>query len=257
MKDRAQDLIKQAARSFDAELHTQDYSKTHADLNQLNRLISFLPTADHQVILDLATGAGYVAMELAKRNPFTRVIGLDIAEEAIAKNIQLAEQQRLLNIRFQVFNGLTLPFEKNSFTAIFCRYALHHFPLPQTTLAEIVRTLKKPGLVIIADAVKCSADESDFINKFQVLKNDGHVKFYPTTELVRMFEQHGLILQNSFESSLSFKRESNDEYRRLIDDTSAQTLKAYNLSTTPGHIGLTLPIFNGLFVQHTAQDVDG
>lgn len=255
--DKAKDLIKQAARSFDAELHTQAYRTTHADIDQLNRLISYLPGKDNQVILDLATGAGYVAMELAKRNPSARIIGLDIAERTIAKNIELAERQGLSNILFNVFNGLTLPFQQSFFTAVFCRYALHHFPKLETTLSEVSRTLHKKGKVIIADAVKCDADDSDFINKFQILKNDGHVKMYTAAELVSLFQQLGFALRDSFESSLSFARASNDKYARLADETSEYTLKTYDLSIANGQIRLTVPIFNGVFVKHTPQRVYG
>lgn len=252
MKPRPKDVIKQAACAFDAELHTRAYSTTHADSAQLDRLLSFLPTKDNQVLLDLATGAGYVAMELARRYPQASVVGLDIAEGAIAKNIELAEQMKLRNIRFSVFDGITLPFEANRFSAVFCRYGLHHFPLLHTTLAEIDRTLQKTGKVIIADAVKSGSDDSDFINKFQHLKRDGHVRMYAKGELVRIFKRYGLLLEEVFESSLTFTRASTDEYEQLISTTCTPALAAYDLSTANGFIQLTLPIFNGVFVRQSA-----
>ena len=252
VKDSVKEVIQQAARSFDAELHTQTYATTHADSDQLNHLLTFLPSRDDQVILDLATGAGYVAMEIAKRNPGWRIVGLDIASGAIKKNIELAKQQGLVNVDYQVFDGVTLPFEENFFSTVFCRYALHHFPLPHTTLAEVGRVLDKSGKFIVADAVRCRNDASDFINKFQVLKNDGHVRMYATDELTKMFTQHGLMLERSFESSLSFDRASNQEYAELIADTSDEIKKAYHLSIVDGRIRLTLPIFNAVFGKHTA-----
>ena len=248
MKDRARDLIEQAARSFDAELHTEAYAVTHADLDQLNHLLTFLPDTGDQVILDLATGAGYVAMEVAKRYPRCRVIGLDIAPGAIKKNIEITEQQKLINIDYRVFDGVSLPFEDNCFSVVFCRYALHHFPLPHITLAEVARVLDKPGKFIVADAVRSSIDATDFINKFQELKNDGHVRMYTPDELKKMLAQHGFNLERSFGSSLSFDRASSKEYAELIDNTPEETRKSYNLSIYEGQISLTLPIFNAVFV---------
>lgn len=251
MKDNPRDLINQSARAFDAELHTRAYSTTHADDDQLDRLISFMPTVDKPVILDLATGAGYVAMTLARQNPKADVTGLDIAPQAIAKNIELARRQGLSNLRFQLFDGMNLPFDADRFSTVFCRYALHHFPRPHTMLSEIIRTLRTPSEAIIADAVKRDDDECDFINEFQALKRDGHVRMYTSAELVDMFTQHQMILVDSFESSLSFSRPCSDEYARLIDHAPAHILDAYCLSVSSGEMQMTLPIFNGVFVQGT------
>ena len=253
MQRRAWDLVRQAARAFDAELHTQAYSATHADWVQLNRLLSYLPPLTERAVLDLATGAGYVALEVARQNPGASVIGLDIAPGAIARNVKLSEQQGLSNLRFLVFNGATLPFTTGCFSAVFCRYALHHFPLPRLALTEIVRTLHNAGKVIVADAIKARDDTSDFINKFQRLKKDGHVRMYAKAELLQMFRGRGLRLEDSFESSLTFNRAYTGEYGRLIAATPTPILKAYHLSVTDDLIQLTLPIFNGVFVKHRGR----
>ena len=46
--------IEEAARSFDAELHTKAFAETHSDAAQLAWMLSALPPVRGHVILDLS-----------------------------------------------------------------------------------------------------------------------------------------------------------------------------------------------------------
>ena len=244
-------LIAQAERAFDVELHTEAYRKTHSDLAQLNRLFSFLPKLDEQVVLDLGTGAGYVAMELAQRYASAEVVGLDIAKQAIRKNIETASDQGISNIQFYTYDGINLPFKSDFFDAVFCRYAFHHFPVPIKTLKEIRRVLRSSGKFVFSDAIRSDIDGTDFINRFQDLKDDGHVNMATIGELLKTFEQSGFMLKDSFQSSISFDRACTKANRKLVNTTPKQTLRAYDLSVQGDNIRLRLDIFNGLFEPET------
>ena len=172
---------------------------------------------------------------------------MDVADGAILKDIEFASDQGLLNIHFQTFDGVTLPFDDHLFDAIFCRYAFHHLPLPSTTLKEIHRTLQKSGKFIFSDAVRSKVDTTDFINKFQDLKQDGHVRMATIGDLLKILRQHEFVLKDSFLSSISFDRDYNRSYGKLIDATDEKTLQAYGLSLEKNLIRLSLEIFNGLF----------
>jgi ubiquinone/menaquinone biosynthesis C-methylase UbiE len=157
--------IAEAARSFDAELFTKDYVETTSDSAQLVRLLSFLSPRRDQVILDLGTGNGYVAMAIASAHPRCRVIGVDIAAQAIARDIEQARTQGLANADFQRYEGVSLPFAHDQFDAAICRYAFHHLPQPETTLDELGRTVRSGGRLVLADAIRDNADDVDFINR--------------------------------------------------------------------------------------------
>ncbi|MDJ0956776.1 MAG: methyltransferase domain-containing protein [Arenicellales bacterium] len=247
-KKQVKELIAQAARAFDAELHTDAYRVTHADQIQLSRLLSYVPKGHNQVFLDIGTGAGYVAMALAKQYTSSKVIGVDVAEKAIRRDTEVASDQGLSNLQFQTFDGITLPFADGLFDGVFCRYAFHHLPLPLTTLSEIHRTLREPGKFVFSDAVRSEVDSVDFINKFQSLKNDGHVRMATTNDLLQVFEQHGFILKDSFRSSIWFDRNLNSSYGKLIEATPEQVLRAYDLSIEGNEIRLRFEILNVLLV---------
>ena len=246
-KKQVKALIAQAASAFDAELHTDAYRLTHADQAQLDHLLSYVPEGPNLLFLDLGTGAGYVAMALAQRFASSKVIGVDVADTAIRRDTEFALDQGLSNIQFQTFDGVTLPFANGSFDGVFCRYAFHHLPLPLTTLAEIRRTLRNAGKFVFSDAVRSEVDNIDFINKFQSLKNDGHVRMETISDLLKIFEQNGFVLKDSFQTSISFDRAFNSSYGKLIDATPEKILRAYDLSIRDNEILLCFEIFNGLF----------
>lgn len=239
--------IRHTGRCFDAELHTKAYAELHADEAQLRRLIAPLVTHEKKVFLDLGTGNGYVALSLAKECPTSDVIALDIAEKAIEKDTDIAKQQGLANVRFHVFDGVTLPFAEDYLDGAVCRYALHHFPRYDITLEEIARTVKPKGIFVLADATRNEEDEIDFINQLQDLKGDGHVRMHKAKDLVQFVQWHGFELIDSFESSISFRRTRTKENNELLKLTPQHIQKSYRIVHAENEIYLTFKILNAIF----------
>lgn len=240
--------IRQAAKSFDAELHTRAYAELLSDAAQLRRLLSYLTPQGKQVLLDLGTGSGYVAMALAKREPTSQVIGLDVAAEAIRKDAEIAKQEALSNVSFCTFDGVTLPFGDDTFDAAVCRYVLHHLPCCETTLREIARTVRPQGRFVLADAIRNEEDETDFINRFQKLKPDGHVRMHRSEELIEMVCRSGFELIDRFETSISFARTRRKEYDELLASTPEGVQESYQIGYAGEEIHLRFRILNAAFV---------
>jgi SAM-dependent methyltransferase len=88
-------------------------------------------------VLDLATGTGYVALELARRFPEAEVTGVDISPEMVA----IAQHQSLADgkaINFQVGALSDLPFEDGSFDLVVQQNAM---PYPE----ELMRVVAPRG----------------------------------------------------------------------------------------------------------------
>lgn len=246
--------ISEAARSFNAVLHTKAYAETHSDSAQLERLLSFLSARREHVILDIGTGNGYVAMAVAGAQPRCRVIGVDIATQAIERDVEQATVQGLANADFQSYDGIALPFACDYFDAAICRYAFHHLPQPATTLDELGRTVRSGGRLVLADAIRDDADDVDFVNRFQEMKRDGHVRMHYGPDLIDLVSRHGFDLISRFESSIFFTRERTAEYDELLAVTPERVLQAYSLAVAEREMHLRFRILNALFVNRRGRE---
>ncbi len=148
--------------------------------------------------------------------------------------------------QYRVFpsDGRVIDFADASFDAVACRYAWHHFPDAEASLAEIQRVLKPAGALVIADAVMHPGDDADFVNRFQALKRDGHVRMRTADALIEFFRAHGFAADGRFGSEISFHRDLNPAYRDLIDATSREILDLYRVKPTAERAAITFDVVN-------------
>ena len=103
-------------------------------------------------ILDVGTGSGIVALEIAKTLPNTEVIGLDLSEplldiaRADAKAAGLTK-----NLIFKKGDAQEMPFEDNSFDTVVSLNTIHIVDSPVKMLNEVERILKPDGLAVLAN----------------------------------------------------------------------------------------------------------
>jgi ubiquinone/menaquinone biosynthesis C-methylase UbiE len=252
-RDNMEQTIREAARSFDAELHTKAYAETHSDAAQLAWMLSFLSPTAGQRILDLGTGNGYVANSIAGAAPGCHVTGIDVARQAIERNLQQAREQGMTNVEFLVYDGVTLPFPDDYFDAAVSRYMFHHLPRPETSLAELGRTVRRDGKLVLADAIRDEADDVDFINRFQELKRDGHIRMHLRTDLMDLIGRHDFDAIETFESSISFTRERSAAYDELLATTPESVLKAYAVEIGEQEVSLMFPILSAVFANQSSS----
>jgi SAM-dependent methyltransferase len=252
MTDRIKDTIQAARHSFNDELLSRDYPHIHGNDDQVKGMIAFLDPLPWGTYLDLATGNGTVAFAMADHQPRARVIGVDIADRAISQNQATAKEQGRAGIEFLLTDGLKIGFPDATFDGITSRYALHHFPDVAATLTDARRVLKPSGTFVVADAIKHEKDDWDFINRFQALKPDGHVRIYSAASLVKLFRAHGFTAAASFGSTISFSRGLDDAYYDLIDETPPDILKLYDVRVVDDRATLTFDVLNVRFVMPAA-----
>lgn len=254
MTDRIARTIDAARRSFNKELLSADYPDIHDDKEQVSRLVAFLDPRPGGSYLDLATGNGVVAFAIAARQTESRVIGIDIADQAVMRNRKSAAEQGCANIAFHQTDGRALDFPDATFDGVASRYALHHFPDVDATLWDIQRVLKPGGTVALADAIRDPGDDEDFINRFQALKPDGHVRIYSVSDLVQLFRAHEFEVMGQFGSAITFTRDLNQDYRRLIGQTPTEILRLYAVKVAGDQATLTFEIRNFKLVRSVARD---
>ena len=248
-----QRTIDEARESFDAILHTAEFKRVHADDAQLSLLLDYLAITPGGRYLDLATGNGYAAFAIAKRQPDCLVTGFDIAGKAISKNTELARDKGLVNVAFEVMDGIHLDVPAAAYDGVVCRYALHHMPDLRATLGDVNEALKDTGRFVIADAVMDEADDRDFINRFQALQPDGHVRTHPRNDLLALLGECGFRLLDLAMTSSSYTQPLNSDYRALIDATPPAILESYGIAVHGNEVSARLDILNAAFVKPSSR----
>ncbi|MBV8102327.1 MAG: ubiquinone/menaquinone biosynthesis methyltransferase [Verrucomicrobia bacterium] len=96
-------------------------------------------------ILDLATGSGVLAEELARTNTGSFVVGADFCIPML-KVARKRDVEHLI-----VADGLALPFADASFDVITVAFGLRNMAFLERALAELARTTRSGGHVVILD----------------------------------------------------------------------------------------------------------
>jgi demethylmenaquinone methyltransferase/2-methoxy-6-polyprenyl-1,4-benzoquinol methylase len=97
-------------------------------------------------VLDVATGTGLVARELASKN--LRVVGLDQSPSMLLRGAAATARAGLGDrVRFVLGQAQALPFPDEAFDAITFTYLLRYVDDPAATLRELVRVLRPGGVL--------------------------------------------------------------------------------------------------------------
>lgn len=241
-----EEIIKTVRKSFDtAFTEKKYYEKQTKDDTQLNKILNSLIINKNSKVLDLGTGGGYLAFEIARRHKECEVVGLDIVVNTLESNNNIVKEQQISNLSFINYDGISFPFSDNSFDCIVTRYALHHFPDIKNTFSEIKRVLKPGGQLFISDPTPNEDDKTRFIDIFMQLQKDGHVQFYSKEEYKALAENVGLQIENDFITEIRFPSSSRTEGFREIEPNIDKTIiDSYKIEIVNNEVYITEKVLN-------------
>jgi len=125
----------------------EDIKSQEEYVNYLLHLFSYIHVisiiSPESIILDSGCGDGYGAFLLS--NHVKKVIGIDVDSEIISR----ARQNYSGNIRFDLYEGVRLPYEKSVFDTITSFQVIEHVEDVDQYLIEIKRVLKPGGQLFI------------------------------------------------------------------------------------------------------------
>ncbi len=105
--------------------------------------------------LDVATGTGDLALELAARvRPGGEVVGIDFSERMLAlarSKAASAAEVFDVAVRFERANALALPFAADEFAAATVGFGARNFADLERGLAEMVRVVRPGGRVVVLE----------------------------------------------------------------------------------------------------------
>ena len=115
------------------------------------RLLELAQVQPGEVVLEVATGTGLVALEAAALvGSRGSVIGLDLTPEMLAIGRRRAGELRLSNVEFHEGDAEALPFPDAAFDAVLCGCGIFFLPDQAAALREWRCCLKPEGRVVFS-----------------------------------------------------------------------------------------------------------
>lgn len=108
-------------------------------------------------VLEVASGPGYLAIELAKLGNY-KIIGLDISKEFIEIARRNAKESRV-QIEFRLGSVADIPFSDDMFDFVICTAAFKNFKDPFGALDQIYRVLRSGGTALIVDMNRTASNQ--------------------------------------------------------------------------------------------------
>ena len=144
-----------------------------------------------EVVLDAGTGAGHATFLFARN--VQRITAIDLSQSMLDVCRKSADERELTNIDFQIADVESLPFPDAQFDLVISRYSAHHWPNPQTALAEIGRVLRPQGRFLLGDIVSLDHYAFDsFLQAIELIRYRSHVLDHSVSQWTAMFDQAGL-----------------------------------------------------------------
>jgi demethylmenaquinone methyltransferase/2-methoxy-6-polyprenyl-1,4-benzoquinol methylase len=121
------------------------------DIKWRNKVVDIVSKTHPNSILDIATGTGDLAINLAKTKA-SKIVGLDISNGMLEVGRKKILKKQLDNtIEMVLGDSENLPFQNNTFDALTVAVGVRNFENLEKGLSEILRGLKPNGVFVILE----------------------------------------------------------------------------------------------------------
>lgn len=183
-----------AQQQFGAHAAGYVTSPVHSKGYSLDRLVDFVNPQPGQRVIDLATGGGHTALALARSGAWT--VAADITMPMLRAARESIAQQHDGIVRFVRLDAEQLPFAADTFDAVTCRIAPHHFPEVAAFVRECARIARPGGVVAVVDQLSPGDPlAARYINAFERLRDPSHQWAYNAGEWHGFFSGAGLAVE--------------------------------------------------------------
>ncbi len=113
-------------------------------------------------VLEIGCATGYTSCMIAEQFG-CQVTGIDLSEILIDKAKERANNRGLTNARFQVANAMNLPFDDNTFDAVYAVALTGLLPQKEKAYKEFERVVKPDGMISTLDLFAKDGSDSQFV----------------------------------------------------------------------------------------------
>ncbi|MEW6455261.1 MAG: bifunctional demethylmenaquinone methyltransferase/2-methoxy-6-polyprenyl-1,4-benzoquinol methylase UbiE [Acidobacteriota bacterium] len=159
-KKKTDELFSLIADKYDLLNHILSLNADRRWRKKLAELLSF---SKSYKILDVCAGTCDLAITLAKKGPKAKIIGIDISEDMLKIGLRKIDNLNLCqNITLQRSDAFNLPFRDETFDAVTIGFGLRNFLDVKKGIEEMIRVLKKGGVLLI---LELTLPEQSFLAK--------------------------------------------------------------------------------------------
>ncbi|KAB2870812.1 MAG: bifunctional demethylmenaquinone methyltransferase/2-methoxy-6-polyprenyl-1,4-benzoquinol methylase UbiE [Bacteroidales bacterium] len=116
------------------------------------RLVKQLAKSNPRQVLDIATGTGDLAIQLAKHHKSVSITGVDISENMLSIGREKILKRKLEGrINLKQANSMSLPFADSEFDAAMVAFGVRNFEDLSKGITEIHRVLKAGGNLYVLE----------------------------------------------------------------------------------------------------------
>ncbi len=115
-----------------------------------SRMVELLPSWEKMNVLDVSTGTGVVAIEMARKYRHANIEGIDLSPGMLKQAIHKAQEEGLDNVTFKQCDIESIHYADAVFDIVTCGYALFFYPDMEEAYQAICKTIKSGGIFIFS-----------------------------------------------------------------------------------------------------------
>ena len=116
------------------------------------RLVKMVAAENPNMVVDVATGTGDVALAIARRMPEAKVVGIDLSEGMLAVAQEKSKGSEVTErIEWLVGDGEALPTEDGVADVVTVVFGIRNFQNAEAGIAEAFRTLRSDGCYMVME----------------------------------------------------------------------------------------------------------
>ncbi|HOX54340.1 MAG TPA: class I SAM-dependent methyltransferase [Candidatus Omnitrophota bacterium] len=230
---------------LEEEFELEDESEAFAEYDFITSFIAVnyslmadelakLGNFEEGVAVDLASGLGDLAIEVAKRYPKLRITGVDISGKAVQKAGERAKKEELDNLDFEVGDVHKLSQKDNSVDLVVSHGGIHHWKDVSRAFSELYRVMKPGALAYLSDLRRDAPDEiiKEIEQNLPPVQAKGFINSiraaYLPDELRKILETVGI--KNPSITDQTFSRETIMKNKELLRKSAMRSANFSKLS---------------------------
>lgn len=144
-KTREIKLHKIVAKEYDNVREKNPIGRFYS-LSWINNMLNDIPRDKRLKILDVGCGTGIAYEVISNEFNSFGYVGIDLSDDMISVG-----RSRYPGATLNVMDCEKLKFKDSSFDIVFARSILHHVPHPDIAASEMIRVVKKDGMIIVSE----------------------------------------------------------------------------------------------------------